>query len=150
MLTKPPKSAALTELVLEIFRLNGLLIASGDALVAGIGLTSARWQVLGAVALLQGRAPVAHIANNMGLTRQSVQRIADELAKAGIVEFQPNPYHKRAKLVVLTQKGRALFEAAMRLQKPWATALAAGIDGTALQTTTAVLTQLRARLEQTE
>jgi DNA-binding MarR family transcriptional regulator len=150
MLTKPSKSAVLTELVLEIFRLNGLLIASGDALVGSIGLTSARWQVLGAVALLQGRAPVAHIANNMGLTRQSVQRIADELAKAGIVEFQPNPHHKRAKLVALTQKGHALFEAAMRLQKPWASALAAGIDGTALQTTTAVLAQLRARLEQTE
>ncbi|SHJ89256.1 transcriptional regulator, MarR family [Bradyrhizobium lablabi] len=149
MLTKPPKSAVLTELVLEIFRLNGLLIASGDALVGPIGLTSARWQVLGAVALLQGRAPVAHIANNMGLTRQSVQRIADELAKAGIVEFQPNPHHKRAKLVTLTQKGRALFEAAMRLQKPWASALAAGIDGAALQTTAAVLAQLRARLEQT-
>jgi hypothetical protein len=52
--------------------------------------------------------------------------------------------------VALTQKGRALFEAAMRLQKPWATAPAAGIDGTAFQTTTAVLAQLRARLEQTE
>jgi DNA-binding MarR family transcriptional regulator len=150
MLTKPSKSAALTELVLEIFRLNGLLIAAGDALVGSIGLTSARWQVLGAAALLQGRAPVAHIANSMGLTRQSVQRIADELAKAGIVEFQPNPHHKRAKLVTLTQKGHSLFEAAMRLQKPWATALAAGIDGATLQTTTAVLAQLRARLEQTE
>jgi DNA-binding MarR family transcriptional regulator len=149
MLTKPPKSAVLTEFVLEIFRLNGLLIAAGDALVGRIGLTSARWQVLGAVALLEGRAPVAHIANSMGLTRQSVQRIADELAKAGIVEFQPNPHHKRAKLVTLTQKGRALFEAAMHLQKPWASALAAGIDGAALQTTAAVLAQLRARLEQT-
>jgi DNA-binding MarR family transcriptional regulator len=150
MLTKPPKSAALTGLVLEIFRLNGLLIAAGDALVGGIGLTSARWQVLGAVALLQGRAPVAHIANSMGLTRQSVQRIADDLARAGIVEFQPNPHHKRAKLVTLTTKGRALFEAAMRLQKPWATALAASIDGAALQTTAAILAQLRARLEQTK
>jgi DNA-binding MarR family transcriptional regulator len=149
MLGKTPKSAAITGLVLEIFRLNGLLVASGDALVAGIGLTSARWQVLGAAALLQGRAPVAHIANFMGLTRQSVQRTADELEKAGIIEFNPNPHHKRARLVTLTAKGRALFDAAMRLQKPWAAALAAGIDGAALQTTAAVLAQLRARLEQT-
>ena len=44
---------------------------------------------------------------------------------------------------------RALHDAAMRLQKPWATALAAGTDGAALQTTAAVLAQLRARLEQT-
>jgi DNA-binding MarR family transcriptional regulator len=145
---KPSKSGTLTELVLEIFRLNGLLIAAGDALVAGTGLTSARWQVVGAIALQQGQAPVAHIANAMGLTRQSVQRIADELEKSGIVEFRDNPHHKRAKLVTLTAKGHALNEAAMDLQKPWAAALAAGIDHAALQAALAALTELRTRLEQ--
>src|SRR6202041_1899412 len=143
---KPSKSATLTDLVLEIFRLNGLLIAAGDALVPGTGLPSARWQVVGAIALQQGRAPVAHIANAMGLTRQSVQRIADELEKTGIVEFRDNPHHKRARLVTLTAKGHALHEAAMRLQKPWVAALGVGIDHAALQATLAVLTQLRARL----
>ena len=145
---KPSKSGTLTDLVLEIFRLNGRLIAAGDALVAGTGLTSARWQVVGAIALQQGRAPVAHIANAMGLTRQSVQRIADELEKTGIVEFRDNPHHKRARLVTLTAKGHALNEAAMDLQKPWVAALAAGIDHSALQAALAVLTELRARLEQ--
>jgi DNA-binding MarR family transcriptional regulator len=147
-MTKPSKSGTLTDLVLEIFRLNGRLIAAGDALVAGTGLTSARWQVVGAIALQQGRAPVAHIANAMGLTRQSVQRIADELEKTGIVEFRDNPNHKRARLVTLTAKGHALNEAAMDLQKPWVAALAAGIDHSALQAALAVLTELRARLEQ--
>jgi DNA-binding MarR family transcriptional regulator len=147
-MTKPSKSGTLTDLVLEIFRLNGLLIAAGDELVAGTGLTSARWQVVGAIALQQGRAPVAHIANAMGLTRQSVQRIADELEKTGIVEFRDNPNHKRARLVTLTAKGHALNEAAMDLQKPWVAALAAGIDLSALQAALAVLTELRARLEQ--
>ena len=65
-------SDAVTDLVLEIFRLNGCLIASGDALVAKIGLTSARWQVLGAIAMQAGPAPVVRIADAMGLTRQSV------------------------------------------------------------------------------
>jgi DNA-binding MarR family transcriptional regulator len=147
-MTKPSKSGALTDLVLEIFRLNGLLIASGDALVAEIGLTSARWQVVGAIGLQQGRAPVAHIANAMGLTRQSVQRIADELERAGIVEFRDNPHHKRARLVTLTAKGHALNEAAMQRQKPWVAALAAGIDRSALEAALTVLTQLRARLDQ--
>jgi DNA-binding MarR family transcriptional regulator len=145
---KLSRSSTLTDLVLEIFRLNGRLIAAGDALVAGTGLTSARWQVVGAIALQQGRAPVAHIANAMGLTRQSVQRIADELEKTGIVEFRDNPHHKRARLVTLTAKGHALNEAAMDLQKPWVAALAAGIDHSALQAALAVLTELRARLEQ--
>ena len=147
-MTKPSKSVTLTDLVLEIFRLNGLLIASGDALVAGIGLTSARWQVVGAIALQQGRAPVAHIAHAMGLTRQSVQRIADELERAGIVEFRDNPHHKRARLVTLTAKGHALNDAAMQLQKPWVAALGANIDRSTLETALAALTQLRERLEQ--
>ena len=41
----------LTDLVLDVFRLNGALLASGDTLVKDLGLTSARWQVLGAIAL---------------------------------------------------------------------------------------------------
>ena len=55
----------LTDLVLEVFRLNGRLIASGDVLVAKIGLTSARWQVLGAIALQPTPASVARVADEM-------------------------------------------------------------------------------------
>jgi len=57
--------AGITDLVLEVFRLNGRLIMAGDALVARIGLTSARWQVLGAIALDTGPAPVVRIADAM-------------------------------------------------------------------------------------
>ena len=77
------RRSELTDLVLEVFRLNGRIIASGDALVARIGLTSARWQVLGAIALQAGPAPVVRIADAMGLTRQSVQRTVDALAEEG-------------------------------------------------------------------
>ena len=42
--------AAVTALILETFRLNGRLLAAGDALVESLDLTSARWQVLGAIA----------------------------------------------------------------------------------------------------
>src|SRR5258708_36722777 len=87
---------ALTELILETFRLNGRLVAAGDALVADLGLTSARWQVLGAIALSPVPLPVAHIARNMGLTRQAVQRLANEMARDGLVRFGANPHHRRA------------------------------------------------------
>lgn len=50
--------------------------------------------------------------------------------------------------MTLTAKGHALNEAAMHLQKPWVAALAAGLDRSALEAALAVLTQLRARLEQ--
>jgi DNA-binding MarR family transcriptional regulator len=144
---KKSKSDLLTDLVLEVFRLNGRLIAAGDALVAGIDLTSARWQVIGAMA--KEARPVAHIALAMGLTRQSVQRIVDELANEGFVSFRPNPHHKRAKLVTLAPKGAVAAEAAMQLQKPWADALAAAADRLALETTLQTLARLRAHLEDT-
>ena len=76
-------SAAITELILETFRLNGRLLAAGDALVRDLGLTSARWQVLGAAAMSPVPLPVAHLARNMGLSRQAVQRVADELRRGG-------------------------------------------------------------------
>jgi DNA-binding MarR family transcriptional regulator len=147
---KESRRSALTDLVLEIFRLNGRIIASGDALVAGIGLTSARWQVLGAIALQAGPAPVVRIADAMGLTRQSVQRTVDALAAEGLIVFRPNPHHQRAKLVALTHKGDALYRSAMRLQKPWAAKLAAGIDASALQAALSVVKTLRVRLEGAE
>src|SRR5271165_6011733 len=111
---------ALTELVLEVFRLNGELLAAGDALVGDIGLTSARWQVLGAIALTPVPLPVAHLARNMGLARQSVQRVVGEMRNDGLVQYAPNRHHRRAKLVLLTDKGEIAFQAAMARQEPWA------------------------------
>lgn len=101
---------AATALVLEIFRSSGALLAAGDRLVGDLGLTSARWQVLGAVALAAQPLPVARIARDMGITRQGVQRTVNELAKAGLVSFADNPHHLRARLVLLTPAGRDAYE----------------------------------------
>ncbi len=51
--------------------------------------------------------PVAGIARVMGITRQSVQRVADLLVRRGLAEYRPNPAHRRAKLLAPTQEGRA-------------------------------------------
>ena len=109
---------AVTALILDVFRLNGRLLVAGDRLVAELGLTSARWQILGAIAYAERPESVAWHARTMGLHRQGIQRIANELEAEGIVEFKPNPHHKRAHLVVLTQKGSKLFEAALAIQVP--------------------------------
>ncbi len=137
----------MTDLVLETFRLNGRLLAAGDALVAGIGLTSARWQVLGAVALSPVPMPVAHIARNMGLTRQAVRRLVNEMEGRGLVSFGPNPHHQRAKLVLLTPRGKAAYDAAMERQGPWASRLADGLDAKRIEAATAILRSIRRRLE---
>jgi Transcriptional regulators len=139
-----------TDLILELFRLNGRLLAEGDALVAPLGLTSARWQVLGAVALSPVPLPVAHIARNMGLTRQAVQRLANEMTAAGLLRFAPNPHHQRAKLVVLTERGQAAYDTVMARYRPWAARLSEGLADSRLSMATEILRELRRRLESQE
>ncbi len=141
------KRDAITNLVLETFRLNGRLLGAGDALVADVGLTSARWQVLGAMALSPVPLPVAHIARNMGLTRQAVQRIVNEMEHEGFVRFGPNPHHQRAKLVLLAPRGKAAYDAAMKRQRPWASNLANGLSTKQIETATATLRAIRQRLD---
>jgi DNA-binding MarR family transcriptional regulator len=147
----PPRhsrtGAAVTELILDVFRLNGRLLAEGDRLVADIGLTSARWQVLGAIALADRPLPVAHLARNMGLTRQGVQRVVNELAADGLVAFAPNPHHLRAKLVVLTERGSDAYRAASARQAPWVDGLAAGLPERDVATATRVIRVLLDRLD---
>lgn len=150
-MTRPrhtPSGEAATELILETFRCNGRLLAAGDRLVAKLGLTSARWQVLGAIALSPTVETVARLARNMGLHRQGVQRIVNELEKEGLVEFRPNPHHRRANLVVLTARGREIYEEADRLQIPWVDALSKGIAADDIALATRVIQSLRKRLEE--
>ncbi len=139
---------ATTELILDVFRLNGRLLIAGDRLVADLGLTSARWQVLGAIASTDRPESVAWHARNMGLHRQGVQRIVNEMAKEGIVEFQRNPHHKRAHHVLLTVKGQKVFDAAMALQIPWVNGLSKGLKPKDIVTAKRVIDLLKARLEQ--
>ena len=141
------RAEALTGLILETFRLNGRLLAAGDALVADIGLTSARWQVLGAVALSPEPMPVAHLARAMGLARQSVQRLANEMEHDGLISFRANPNHQRAKLVLLTPRGKAAYDRAMKRQAPWAEAIADGLSTKEIEATTGTLETLRKQLE---
>lgn len=140
-------SNALSALFLDIFRANASLVAAGDQLVAPLGLTSARWQVLGTVAMAPVPQPVAHIAREMGLTRQSVQRLVNELLAEGLVELRDNPHHKRARLVCLTAKGREAIAAINALQRPWVDGLADGMDARHIAIAAEVLTTLRQRLE---
>ena len=138
---------ALTGLILELFKLHGRVLASGDRLVAPLGLTSARWQILGAIIAADRPQPVAWLARDMGANRQNIQRIVNDLEKEGLVSFETNPHHRRAQLVVLTDKGRQTFDAAMRLQAPWVNELADGLRIEDIETMREVMLALRSKLE---
>lgn len=144
---RTPAGEALTALMLDLFRVNGLLLTSGDRLVAPLGLTSARWQVLGAIVAAARPQPVAWLARDLGGNRQNVQRIINDLHHEGLVAFAANPHHRRAQLVVLTEKGRRTFDAAMELQAPWVNRLADGVTVKDLESVRRVVTALRGKLE---
>ena len=142
-----PAGDALTGLILDLFRLNSLLSTAGDRLVAPLGLTSARWQILGAIAYAERPEPVAWLARGLGANRQNVQRIINDLRSEELVAFEANPHHRRAQLVVLTDKGRQTFEAAMRLQVPWVNDVSDGFSLKDIEAAHRFVTALRKRLE---
>ena len=135
------QGATFTEVVLEVFRLNGELLAAGDRLAVGLGLTAARWQVMGAVAKLP--LTVAQIARRMGLARQSVHRTVGLLEREGIAERFPNPDHRSAELVQLTDRGAKAFAAISKRQVSWANRCAGALSLSSLETTLRTLKALR-------
>lgn len=140
--------AAMTDIILEAFRLNGRLLSEGDRLVEPLGLSSARWQVLGAIHFAESPQPVAWLARSMGLTRQGVQRIVNELEKEGLVGFEPNPHHRRANLIILTDKGRKAYAAADRRQIEWVNELSSDFDVEEIQCALKVMAAMRFKLEE--
>lgn len=145
---RTPAGEAMTPLILDLLRLSGLIVTSGDRLVAGLGLTSARWQVLGAIDAADRPQPVAWLARDIGGARQNVQRIVNDLHRDGLLAFAPNPHHRRAQLVVMTAKGREAFAAAMNRQIPWVNHLTEGLAVEEIAAVRRVLAALRERLEQ--
>ncbi|WP_261843824.1 MarR family winged helix-turn-helix transcriptional regulator [Aliamphritea ceti] len=137
----------LTSIILQTFKLNGLLVLEGDQLVKDVGLTSARWKVLGALSSGPGSMTVPDIARIMGQSRQAVQRLSNEMVKDGLLVTQPNPDHQRAKLLTLTEAGVDAYAQAMEKQIPWVNSLASDLTEADLEQVSVVLQKLMGRLE---
>lgn len=142
---RTPAGDAVTELVLATFPLHGRLLEVGERLTKPVGLTTARWQVLGAV--LHEARTVSGIARVMGLTRQSVQRLADALAEDGLAEYRDNPEHRRAKLLIATPKGLDAVRGIHADQVAWANRVTEGLDAADLRAALATIEKLRAAVE---
>ncbi len=146
-MAKPSRTVeGLTELILEIFRVNGLLLAAGDRLSKDLGLTSARWQVMGALG--DGPLTTSQVARRMGLTRQSVQRVVDLLRGEGLIALYENPDHRRAKLVRLTEEGQHRLARMSEIQAGWASRIGKGFSVERVNDATSLLQDLRDSLLQ--
>lgn len=115
-----PKRKLFLDLVLSLFRLNGLLVSEGDRMAESLGLTSARWKVIGVIALAHSGITVPGIARVLGQSRQAVQRITDVMERDGLLRYLRNPEHKRSVLVCLTDSGQDVYSALRAVQDPWA------------------------------
>ena len=146
--SRAPSTSAtlLTEIVLLVFRVNGRLLSAGDRLVGDLGLTSARWQMVGAVALSDRPRTAPRLAARMGMTRQAAQKQLDLLMEDGLVAAEANPGHARSPMYVLTRKGTSVYAATERVQTAWANRMAGGLAIRDLETTKQLLDNLSNRL----
>ena len=135
--SRTPAGDALSELVVQVFRLDGLLTATGDSLAQPAGQTSARWRVLATVD--DGPATVAQVARAWGLARQSVQRVADVLVDERFCRYDENPGHRRAQFLRITPRGRHALRTIQAAQRTWADAMGAEIGETDLRHANTVL-----------
>jgi DNA-binding MarR family transcriptional regulator len=143
---RTPLADRLTDLVLTIFRVNNAALIWGDRLVRPFGLTSARWQIMGAIAYADRPQPVAWLARDLGGNRQNVQRIVNELVQEGLLEFETNPHHKRAQLVTMTALGKQAYDQSIEAWNPAANELVTDLSSHDLETAIRVLSALRDRL----
>jgi len=104
----------------------------------------ARFEVLVAMG---GGQTVPTIARRMGLTRQSVQRIADLLAEARLARFEANPDHRRSPILTPTEEGRRLRERLDRQLRDWAGSVEELVEPEDFETALVVLRAIRSGLE---
>ncbi len=132
-----------TNFVMSVFAVNGLIIQAGEGIVAPLGQSSARWQVLGRAF---NSATVASIARDIGHARQSTQRIANALVADGLLEYWPHPTDRRTQVVELTNHGRAVLEQIYERQLDWSHAVVEQIGDTRLSEATTSLRIIADRL----
>jgi DNA-binding MarR family transcriptional regulator len=140
-----PKGRLFHEIVAEVFRLRSALLAGSERVSATAGLTSARWQILGAIA--DAPATAAQVARRLGLTRQAVGETAEAMAREGLIAFLDDPAHRRARPMVLTARAqRALADLEPR-EAEFARRMGSPHTLAALRTTLDMLRRSRAALE---
>jgi DNA-binding MarR family transcriptional regulator len=135
------KAEAITELMLDVaqcfFRIRALGQKTGLITSWGGGA----FGFMRSLALL-GPLTVPQIAQMRPTSRQRMQRLADELAAEGLVEFIDNPKHRRSKLVQLTRKGAARYGELNAQLLAIASTMGAALDEADIRRTAEVVRQL--------
>ena len=102
------KAKAVSELMLEVAQFFFRIRAVGQKTGLITSWGGGAFGFMRSLAVL-GPLTVPQIAQMRPTSRQRMQRLADELAAEGLVEFIDNPRHRRSKLVRLTPEGEARY-----------------------------------------
>ena len=138
---------ALVALTDEVGRLNGRLKSAFAATRKSVGLGESEMTVLNAVVEAERAPTVPQIGRSLGLPRQQIQRAANALAQAGLIETTANPDHRRAALLVATAAGREVKARADVAADAIAARLGQGLDLAAAQAAVLQLRAVRQALE---
>ena len=144
---KTPASNALTDLIRAVLRMSAHAQKVGTILTKDLNLSNARWQTLGELNACQEHLTVSQLARLMGLTRQSVQRLINEMAEDGLVVFVDNPEDQRARHVVLTDSGRAVYQDALEREWQWTNAIADSFEQAELERAAALVEAVTRKME---
>jgi DNA-binding MarR family transcriptional regulator len=144
------QSETSTRLLLSLLRINGPLALLVKTVMQRVGLGPNEWRVVYIVMRPGGHDLTAAAAGRrLRLPRQTVQRIADDLERRGLLEFLPNPYHKSAPILKLTEGGRNAFSAGHGRQYDLADWLTRDLSEAEARAALNALDKLEKRLERT-
>lgn len=146
MLPDPGQDTAFSHLMQECFRINRRLVTAAGQLTTGSGITGAQWGVLGAFGGADEPLTVAQAARRLGLARQGVQRVADLLEDKGLIVYEQNPNHRRAKLAKVTAEGRTLLKQLQIRQSHWVRHAADDLNIEQLEAATELVRHIGQRL----
>ena len=135
------KGEAVADLMLEVAQFFFRIRAVGQRTGLITGWGGGAFGFMRSLALL-GPLTVPQIARMRPTSRQRMQRLADELAAARLVEFIDNPKHRSSKLVRLTRKGEARYQQLSARFLAMASAMGAKLSEADIRTTIDVVREL--------
>jgi DNA-binding MarR family transcriptional regulator len=147
MLDEPRMSNPLVCLSDEVMRLQGRLKSIFAGSNGAMGLPSMELTVLTAVVEAQSAPTVPQIGRSLGRPRQVIQRAANALIDAGLIEATSNPHHKRAPLLLPTRRGKEVKRKVDARAIKAANAFLRGIDAARCSRLAEDLRELRGDIE---
>lgn len=137
----------LVGLIDEVTRISGRLKSVFAEARRTVALNDSEMMVLNSVVEADRPPTVSQIGRSLGQPRQIVQRAANSLYAAGLIETRPNPDHKRAPLLVASANGTQLKRQADACADSVATGLTQGLDLADVAKATKRLRKVRLQLE---